>query len=326
MDTLFQHIDFACEALLWDHKKRTDRNFTGFYHWHQAGEILFVHQGHGFVIVNQQTYVIKPGMLFLFQPYQLHKVYVDVSEDQPYERTLIHFNRVEVERYLVGFPKRYDYFIKLCKESEIDQVYDVLEDRIEINHILSSYAENMIDLDPGGGSHTREEGTLLMLRLISLMQQYSNKRRALASTSHRNHPRRYSETIMEWLETHYGEPFQLEELAEQLHLSKFYVSRVFRQETGSSIMDYLTARRMKQACRLLQTTSLSVEQIGDEVGLPNPSYFIQLFKRVVGTTPLKYRNKQVKLTDLIKQSLGQLAHINRSGSNTSNGLILLAGR
>ncbi|WP_039790620.1 helix-turn-helix domain-containing protein, partial [Paenibacillus riograndensis] len=51
----------------------------------------------------------------------------------------------------------------------------------------------------------------------------------------------------------------------------------------------LTARRIKQACRLLSTTDMPVEQIGIAVGFPNASYFNQLFKRVLGTTPLKYR-------------------------------------
>jgi YesN/AraC family two-component response regulator len=98
---------------------------------------------------------------------------------------------------------------------------------------------------------------------------------------------------MRWIEEHYREEISLETLAEETHLSKFYVSRIFREETGSSITDYLTARRIKQACRLLQTTDLSVEQIGIRVGYPNASYFIQLFKKVVGVTPLKYRNKYV---------------------------------
>jgi AraC-like DNA-binding protein len=102
-------------------------------------------------------------------------------------------------------------------------------------------------------------------------------------------PRRYSEAAMRWVEEHYAEEFRLERLADELHLSRYYLSRLFRQETGSAITDYVTARRMKQACMLLETTELSVDQIGFRVGIPNVSYFIQLFKRVVGTTPLKYR-------------------------------------
>lgn len=61
-------------------------------------------------------------------------------------------------------------------------------------------------------------------------------------------------------------------LAEEIHLSKSYVSRIFHQETGETLVDYLAARRIKQACRLLGTTDLRVEQIGIAVGFPNAFY------------------------------------------------------
>lgn len=98
---------------------------------------------------------------------------------------------------------------------------------------------------------------------------------------------------MQWIEAHYADQVSLDDLAEALHLSKFYVSRVFSQETGSSITDYITTRRIKQACRLLQTTILPIEHI-NEIGFPNASYFIRLFKHVVGMTPLKYRKANVE--------------------------------
>jgi YesN/AraC family two-component response regulator len=106
---------------------------------------------------------------------------------------------------------------------------------------------------------------------------------------------RYSEHIMAWIDEHYMEFFQLQRLADSLHLSKFYTSRVFLQETGSTISDYLTVRRIKEACRLLQTTTLSVEQISREIGFPNTSYFCKMFKRNLGTTPLKYQSEVMKL-------------------------------
>jgi len=101
-------------------------------------------------------------------------------------------------------------------------------------------------------------------------------------------PIRQSERIMSWIEKHYGEPFRLEELADELHMSKSYLSRLFRQETGSSITGYLTARRIQQACHLLQSTNKSVEVIGEQVGLTNASYFINLFKRIMGVSPHQY--------------------------------------
>ncbi|QTH43087.1 helix-turn-helix transcriptional regulator [Cohnella sp. LGH] len=59
-------------------------------------------------------------------------------------------------------------------------------------------------------------------------------------------PLRYSEQIMRWIEEHFAEAVSLERIAEEMHLSRFYVSRVFRAETGSSLSDYLAARRMRR--------------------------------------------------------------------------------
>ncbi|MHA7581870.1 AraC family ligand binding domain-containing protein [Paenibacillus vandeheii] len=49
-----------------------NNDFKGYYHWHQCGEILHVHEGHGIVVLNNHTYPIHKGMLCFFQPYQLH--------------------------------------------------------------------------------------------------------------------------------------------------------------------------------------------------------------------------------------------------------------
>lgn len=129
-----------------------------------------------------------------------------------------------------------------------------------------------------------ERAGLLLAELLSAIRNLGDD-----EPTSGERPQRYSERIVRWLEACYAEPFDLERLAADLHLTKAYVSRIFRMETGSSITDYLIARRIKQACRLLRTTDLPVERIGQEVGLPNASYFTQLFKRTVGTTPLRYR-------------------------------------
>jgi hypothetical protein len=67
-------------------------------------------------------------------------------------------------------------------------------------------------------------------------------------------------------------------MADDIHLSKSYASRIFQQETGSSITDYVTARRLKQAYLLLETTTLSVEEVaggGDSrMDLISFNYFV----------------------------------------------------
>jgi YesN/AraC family two-component response regulator len=113
----------------------------------------------------------------------------------------------------------------------------------------------------------------------------------------------YAQEAMQWIDEHYQEGFLLDDLADALHISKFYLSKRFHEETGSTLKEYVTAKRMRQACRLLETTMKSVELIGNEVGIPNASYFVQVFKQEVGTTPLKYRTgftESMKTREVLK--------------------------
>nr|WP_255570503.1 AraC family transcriptional regulator [Cohnella sp. CFH 77786] len=279
---LFDPVKFEGRPLAWTHLARTTDRFPGYYHWHQCSEMLFVHEGKGSVIVNQRTYEIRRGMLYLFQPYQLHKVYAEVSPETPYVRSILHFDAAMLSEELRLFPARHGRFRELLDGQSVQQAFDLEGEGDFLEHTLDQFVRGM---GQGGGEGRREEAALLLLKLLDFM------RPADGHTPVPPRPSRYSETIMQWLESHYREDVTLERIAEQTHLSKFYLSRVFRQETGSSLTDYLTARRIKQACRLLQTTSLPVDRIGAEVGMPNVSYFIQVFKKVVGTTPLKYRNR-----------------------------------
>ncbi|MHA7581872.1 helix-turn-helix domain-containing protein [Paenibacillus vandeheii] len=100
---------------------------------------------------------------------------------------------------------------------------------------------------------------------------------------------RHAEKMMYWIEEHYVDEIRLDHMADDIHLSKSYASRIFQQETGSSITDYVTAQRLKRVYFLLETTTLSVEEVGRRAGFPNGSYFILLFRKSAGTTPLQYR-------------------------------------
>ncbi|WP_199615957.1 AraC family transcriptional regulator [Paenibacillus alkalitolerans] len=286
MNPLFEPVRFDGKPLLWGYRSRADKHFKGFYHWHQCCEMLFVHEGEGNVILDGHTYEIRRGMLFFFQPFQLHKVFPSVTGQCPYVRSVIHFNPAVLAESIRAFPQRHSLFVELWQSHKALQAVDMNRQAGFVEGALSMYE----DAAASGNGEDDEEIALLFLQLLNAISAAGQAEEGPAAGKGGHRPLRYSEMIMQWIEQHYMEDVHLDRMAEALHLSKFHVSRVFRQETGGSITDYLTARRIKQACRLLQTTALPVERIGYEVGLPNASYFVQLFKRVVGTTPLRYRN------------------------------------
>ncbi|WP_248924267.1 AraC family transcriptional regulator [Paenibacillus hamazuiensis] len=289
MNRLFEPVYFDQASIHWDYRIRIDHGFKGYYHWHQACEFMLVHEGQGTVVVNQMTFHIRRGMFFFFPPFRLHQVYADVSPDRPYERSIFYADPLLIENQLKLFPSRYSRFEDLRQNPTLSLGFD-LGDKVQgMEWIFEQYDQA---LKKGRGEDPEEIALLFlqMLNTLPLSEVTGDRRKPELG---KRGTGRYSEAIMRWIEEHFHEEVSLERLAEELHLSPNYISRVFRQETGSGVTDYLTARRIKQACRLLETTDNPVEQVGLEAGFANYSYFIQLFKRVVGTTPLKYRYSRV---------------------------------
>ena len=96
---------------------------------------------------------------------------------------------------------------------------------------------------------------------------------------------------MQYIETHYYEKVTLEQLAQRVFLSPAYLSRVFKEETGTAFNDYLNAVRIAKARQLLLHEDLRVTDVASAVGFDDQSYFTKVFRRVTGMTPLRYRTR-----------------------------------
>jgi len=81
----------------------------------------------------------------------------------------------------------------------------------------------------------------------------------------------------------------LHTLAAIQSLNASYLSTLFHKETGKTLTDYVTARRMDAAGKLLRTTQLQVQTIAQHCGISDSNYFSKLFKKHYGITPLQFR-------------------------------------
>ncbi|MCI8506316.1 MAG: response regulator [Lachnospiraceae bacterium] len=96
----------------------------------------------------------------------------------------------------------------------------------------------------------------------------------------------------EYIEKHYADPeLSVDKLCRQIHLSPSYFSTIFKQETGSSYVNYLTEVRLQKAAALLQTTEDKTYLIASKVGYPEANYFSYVFKKRFGVSPTRFRNR-----------------------------------
>ena len=94
---------------------------------------------------------------------------------------------------------------------------------------------------------------------------------------------------------HPAEALSIEFLAGRLGYSKYYLSALFKKETGCSIGDYIKIARVERAKVLLASTNINVESIWETVGFSSRSVFGKAFHSVVGMTPREYRDQKLRL-------------------------------
>lgn len=109
--------------------------------------------------------------------------------------------------------------------------------------------------------------------------------------------RRYSPTVQKvinHINLNLSEPHTLKSLAALCHVSPSYLSSLFKQETGSTLIDYINTQRVKRAAQQLTTTDRSISEVAEEMGILDVNYFAKIFKRTFGMTPTRYRRENRK--------------------------------
>ncbi|HOJ11021.1 MAG TPA: response regulator [Clostridiales bacterium] len=97
--------------------------------------------------------------------------------------------------------------------------------------------------------------------------------------------------IKEIISAKYDSIVSVEQIAEDINLSPGYASTVFKNETGETIIQYLTYVRMQNAIKLLEDTNLMVFEIAQRIGYNNTTHFASVFKNNIGISPGEYRKK-----------------------------------
>ena len=98
------------------------------------------------------------------------------------------------------------------------------------------------------------------------------------------------EPLLAWLEEAAARDLTLDEIAAHAGMSTRTLNRRFREQTGTTPLQWLHRARIRRAQHLLETTAHPVDRIGGQVGFGSPTAFRERFKRIVGTSPHAYRH------------------------------------
>jgi AraC-like DNA-binding protein len=258
------------------YQKNSDYNGIG-THFHRYHQLVLVTEGLANFRINGADYPAGPDSLVIIRAYDKHNMTI---RKYPYKRYVF---TVTSELALTAL--REPVLLSLFARPAADCRNQVLL-RKEFARRLSAVFKETI-------RECAEKKPLWSARVIMLITQilielYRENPGLFSTEDYINIAGAITE-IQNYIALHFREHIALDDMARKHFMSKYYLSRKFKEITGYGFKHYLIHYRINEAQQLLQYTNKPVAEISGAVGYENPEHFIRIFHETQGISPLKYR-------------------------------------
>ena len=248
-------------------------------HFHSNYELFYLVSGERCFFIKDRTIIIKEGDLVLIRPNILHRT---TNADLPkHERVIVNFD----EDFLA--PQNSSFFQVL--HSLFEREYIIIN--LSLHH--RSYVEDvlrkiLLEVQQKNTGFEMYSQTLILQLLVyscRFVEQNNINPLVYLSPIHER-----MSHIVRFINEHYIQDLNLHYLSEQFYISPFYLSRAFKEATGFTFIEYLNSVRIKEAKKLLESSSLKVNKIAERVGFGSITHFRgRVFRKITGHAPLYYR-------------------------------------
>ena len=259
---------------------------------HSTLEIFLFEEGQCKYIIQNKVFELQPGDIILLDGLTLHKS--STSTPDTYVRSMVHFSPAWLEKMLpvLGMPNLLAPFQNLNNcilRTGLDDSAQYVKEKIKW---LANQLEKIDqEFQSTGKINAMLEAELKIEFLQLLMKIYKmSESQDLRVEQKKTEKKIHAENIASWINQHYCEKISLERIAKELNLNKYYVSHVFKEVTGYTVMQYAMECRLIQVKYLLEMKhDQSLEDIYLSTGFESAAHFSRFFKERVGMTPNSYR-------------------------------------
>lgn len=217
--------------------------------------------GKGIYETNNEVFRLKAGDSFMIFPH--NEVYYYPDRQEPWEYVWVEFKGEEAEQLLA--------------------MIDISADKPVLGEAPSSLQsyfqmEWKADMKP----FEKQRFSAQLRLLLSVYMEYY-------PTTIRTRPADYVETAKAFIHHNFWKPgLSVAEIVGEVNIERSYLFRLFKERTGMSLSEYLTAFRIRRACQLLESSGLSVKSVACSVGYKDQLYFSRVFKKATAYTPTEY--------------------------------------
>ena len=238
-------------------------------HTHNHMELFFIVGGRGQFLIENQLYPVDVNNLVIINPNVVH--------------TEVSLNAQPLEYIVLGVAG-----IQLATSDTSNGQFSILDhfESAEISGCLRNILREMEQKNTGYEDVCQAYMEILIIRLMRSTAFAVPSESQMLSVNHQ------CAVVRRYIDLHFKEALTLEQLAEEGHMNKFYLSHAFKREFGVSPINYMISKRIEESKYLLAETDLSMTQIAQLLGFSSLSYFSQVFRRTQSVTPMEYRQSQ----------------------------------
>nr|WP_202128850.1 helix-turn-helix domain-containing protein [Paenibacillus dendrobii] len=249
------------------------------FHWHKEIEIIYVLKGSIDIFVDKQRFILGEEDLLVVNSMDIHKL--DATNEENVLLTL------QLD------PGMYQGQNQLTKQ-RIDCNSSRQGEEGIFAAVRAYLAQMMWELSKRGDGYNDKVMGFLHLLIGHFVRYFSSPETRDDSLSSSNQDLERLRRIIQFVDENYMTKINLNQMAEQEHLSFYYFSHFFKSKIGISFQKYLTLVRLEKAEIQLRETSKNIIDVAADCGFANVKLFNKNFKEKLGVTPSEYRQKNEK--------------------------------
>lgn len=243
------------------------------FHYHEFCKLVLFVSGQGEYTVEERHYELRAGDILLIGSHQVHRP--EFAAGMEYERIIFYISPEFLQKQSVA-------------ECQLEQLFDgnrghVL--RLEEKRYRKLF-ELALELEAeltGGRFGNNIMGNSLLMQLLVKLARYREKG-VVQPTAPTMVSDERIKRMLSYIEHHLSEGLTMEGLSEQFFISKYHMMRLFKKETGQSVYDYITERRLFLARELIRQGVPATESCF-RAGFGSYSSFTRAYGKRFGTTP-----------------------------------------
>lgn len=269
----------------------TIKNTNEREHYHDAYELDYFIQADIEIFIKDTKYTIKDGDVLLINEYDIHRIVY--NQNTHYQRYVINFKRnyledlfqvLEIEGLLAKIENN-EYkkiSLNLNQRSEMQSLFDKIK---ELSNQHKPNQQNQM----GNIKSAKMQQALIKSNLLMLLEYYHKLNKDINPPEKNDKKEIHVQKIITYINNNYMNQIDLELLENNFYLNKYYISHIFKEITGFSVIEYIQHQRIINAQKMLNNTDREIANICYDCGFNNLQHFYRVFKKISGTTPKNYR-------------------------------------